>query len=47
MAVEQVLVAGGWRDANAKSTFHAENPATGAALEAEFPVSEGRTATMR
>jgi len=40
MAVEQVLVAGGWRDANSKSTFHAENPATGAPLEGEFPVSE-------
>jgi NADP-dependent aldehyde dehydrogenase len=40
MAVEQVLIAGGWRDARAKSTFRAENPATGAALEGEFPVSE-------
>jgi 2,5-dioxopentanoate dehydrogenase len=40
MAVEKILVAGGWRKANAKTTFHAENPATGAALDAEFPVSE-------
>jgi NADP-dependent aldehyde dehydrogenase len=40
MAAEQVLVGGAWRDARAKSTFHAENPATGAALEGEFPVSE-------
>jgi 2,5-dioxopentanoate dehydrogenase len=40
MAVEQVLVAGGWRTATAKSTFHAANPATGEALEGEFPVSE-------
>jgi 2,5-dioxopentanoate dehydrogenase len=40
MAVEQVLVAGGWRKATAKSTFHAENPASGAALDGEFPVSE-------
>jgi NADP-dependent aldehyde dehydrogenase len=40
MATEQVLVAGGWRKASAKSTFHAENPATGVALADEFPVSE-------
>jgi NADP-dependent aldehyde dehydrogenase len=40
MATEQVLVAGGWRIASAKSTFHAENPATGAALADEFPVSD-------
>ena len=40
MAVEKVLVAGGWRNANAKSTFQAENPATGAALDGEFPISE-------
>jgi alpha-ketoglutaric semialdehyde dehydrogenase len=40
MAVEKVLVAGEWRKANAKSTFQAENPATGAALAGEFPISE-------
>ena len=40
MAVEQVLIAGEWRTAVAKSTFHAENPATGAAIDGEFPVSE-------
>lgn len=40
MAVEQVLVQGGWRKATAKSTFWATNPATGALLEPEFPVSE-------
>jgi NADP-dependent aldehyde dehydrogenase len=40
MATEQVLVAGDWRKASAKSTFHAENPATGAALAVEFPVSD-------
>jgi len=40
MQVEQVLVAGEWRDATAKSTFHAENPATGVAVDGEFPVSE-------
>jgi 2,5-dioxopentanoate dehydrogenase len=40
MAVEEILVAGEWRKANAKSTFHAENPATGTMLDAEFPVSE-------
>ncbi len=40
MAVEKVLVAGDWRSATAKSTFHATNPATGETLEGEFPVSE-------
>jgi 2,5-dioxopentanoate dehydrogenase len=40
MAVERILVAGEWRTATAKSTFHAANPATGEALEGEFPVSE-------
>jgi NADP-dependent aldehyde dehydrogenase len=40
MAVEQILVAGGWRNATAKSTFRAANPATGETLEEEFPVSE-------
>src|SRR5580658_9138255 len=40
MAVEKVLVAGGWRDATAKSTFRTEDPATGETLEGEFPVSE-------
>ena len=40
MAIEEVLVAGGWRKAAAKSTFQAKNPATGQTLEGEFPVSE-------
>lgn len=40
MAVEQVLIAGVWRKAAAKSTFKTVNPATGASLEAEFPVSD-------
>ena len=40
MALEQVLVAGGWRDAKAKSTFHAEDPTTGETLEGVFPISE-------
>jgi NADP-dependent aldehyde dehydrogenase len=40
MATEEVLVAGSWRVASAKSTFHAENPATGAALTDEFPISD-------
>jgi NADP-dependent aldehyde dehydrogenase len=40
MAVEHVLLAGKWRAATATSTFRALNPATGAALEEEFPVSE-------
>src|ERR1035441_10385617 len=40
MAVEQVLVAGGWRDAKAKSTFHVKDPATGETFAGVFPVSE-------
>jgi NADP-dependent aldehyde dehydrogenase len=40
MALEKILVAGGWRTATAKSTFHAADPATGETLEGEFPVSE-------
>jgi NADP-dependent aldehyde dehydrogenase len=40
MAVEQVLIDGGWRDAHANSTFKAEDPATGAVLDGEFPVSD-------
>ena len=40
MAVEQVLVAGGWRDATVKTTFRTENPATGATLEGDYPISE-------
>lgn len=40
MAVEQVLVAGRWRKATGMSTFRAANPATGAELEMEFPVSD-------
>ena len=39
MAVEQVWIAGAWRTADASSTFRAENPATGRAIEGEFPVS--------
>lgn len=40
MAVEKILVAGGWRQAKAKSTFNAFNPATGETVEGEFPISE-------
>ena len=40
MAVEQVLVAGGWRNATAKSTFRVEDPANGVTLEGDFPISE-------
>ena len=40
MAVEKVLVAGGWREANAVATFQAENPATAEAIAGEFPISE-------
>ena len=39
MAVEKMLIAGGWRESTATSTFHAENPATRAPLAGEFPVS--------
>lgn len=38
-AVASVLVAGEWRKAAATSTFTAENPATGAKLTDEYPVS--------
>lgn len=35
-----VLIAGGWRQAgDATGGFHAENPATGEAIEGDFPVS--------
>jgi NADP-dependent aldehyde dehydrogenase len=34
-----VLIAGEWRPAQAVGTFHAENPATGERLPAEFPIS--------
>lgn len=34
-----VLIAGQWRPAQAAGTFHAENPATGERLPAEFPTS--------
>lgn len=40
MASEQILVAGEWRNATAKSTFWAMNPATGETLDGEFPISE-------
>jgi alpha-ketoglutaric semialdehyde dehydrogenase len=39
MPTHPVLIAGQWRAAKATGTFHAENPATGEALEDEFPVS--------
>lgn len=40
MDVAQVLIAGEWREANYKTTFHAQNPATGETLTRAFPVSE-------
>lgn len=40
MAIEKVLIAGEFREASSRSSFTAENPATGAKLETEFPVSE-------
>ena len=39
MSQSPVLLAGQWRAAKASSVFHAENPATGEKLAAEFPVS--------
>lgn len=39
MLTHPVLIAGKWRPANTKQTFHAENPATGQALPGEYPVS--------
>ncbi len=39
MSVQQVLIAGQWRDANQSGTFRADNPATREALPDEFPVS--------
>jgi NADP-dependent aldehyde dehydrogenase len=37
--MEKILVAGGWRDADATSSFRAVNPDTGEALSFEYPVS--------
>lgn len=39
MPIEPVLIAGRWREADGRTTFHAENPATGEPLSSEFPVS--------
>jgi NADP-dependent aldehyde dehydrogenase len=39
MSHQPVLIAGEWRAAKASGTFHAENPATGELLPAQFPVS--------
>lgn len=39
MAAAQVWIAGTWREAEATSTFQAENPAVGQRLDGEFPVS--------
>jgi NADP-dependent aldehyde dehydrogenase len=36
----QILIDGRWREASAKATFHAFNPATGEALAPAFPVSD-------
>ena len=36
---ERVLIAGGWRDADATGTFRPINPATGETLEWSYPVS--------
>ncbi len=39
MSIQQVLIAGQWRDADRTGTFQADNPATKEALPDEFPVS--------
>ena len=39
MALQPILIAGQWRSANASSTFHAQNPATGEKFSEEYPVS--------
>ncbi|MAD80869.1 MAG: aldehyde dehydrogenase (NADP(+)) [Pirellulaceae bacterium] len=39
MSIQQVLIAGQWRDADRTGTFYADNPATKEALPGEFPVS--------
>jgi NADP-dependent aldehyde dehydrogenase len=39
MPVHPVLLAGSWRPAQSSSTFHAENPATGAPVPGDYPVS--------
>ena len=38
--VEPILVAGAWRPASARRTYQGIDPATGAPLEAEWPVSD-------
>ena len=39
MALQPILIAGQWLPANAASTFHAQNPATGEKFSEEYPVS--------
>ena len=38
-AAHPVLIAGAWRAAASRGTFHGENPATGEALPDVFPIS--------
>jgi len=40
MSTQPVLIAGEWRAAAGRKTFHAENPTTGEPLPEEFPVSD-------
>jgi NADP-dependent aldehyde dehydrogenase len=37
--LEETLIGGSWQPASAAGSFHANNPATGKAIEREFPVS--------
>jgi len=39
MPIQTILIAGQWRAARSSGCFHAENPATGETLPAEYPVS--------
>jgi 2,5-dioxopentanoate dehydrogenase len=39
MAIEKILIGGDWRPAHSTSSFHTTNPATGATLPEEYPVS--------
>src|SRR5271170_6109635 len=40
MKVEQVWIAGQWRDAASTSSFNVVNPSTGVELPGKFPVSD-------
>ncbi len=39
MALQKILIAGGWRDAHSSKSFRGDNPATKEALADEYPIS--------